>query len=85
MAYNIAVIYQTEDGSTKTKRVYYQGTPGAHAVSAQHTIVLNDDTHLTGPDSSLTVSESSTFYAPDAFPESSKYNLLQVRIIVWKL
>jgi hypothetical protein len=85
IAYNIAVIYQTEDGSTETKRLYYQGTPGAHAVSAQYTTVLNDDTHLRGPDSDRTVSESSTFYAPDAFPESSKYNILQVRMIVWKL
>lgn len=85
IAYNIVIIYQTADGTTKTERVYYQGTPGAHAVSATNTVVLKDNTFLTGPDSDTTVSESSSFYAPDAFPESSKYNILQTRIIAWKL
>jgi hypothetical protein len=85
IAYNVAIIYQTPEGGTSTKRAFYQGTPGSHAVSAAYTVVLKDSTHLTGPDNSMTVNESSTFYAPDAFPDSSKYNIVQVRIIAWRL
>ena len=84
ISYNIDVVYQNPDGTSDTYRMYYQGTPGAHAVSASFTTIVYDDTNLSGPDSSETLSSSSTYFAPDAFPYSQKYNILEVRIIAWK-
>ena len=85
IAYNVDVVYQTPSGTTETERMFYQGTPGSHAVTASYTVVLYDDTFLVGPDSAETLSEADNFYAPDVFPGSRKYNIVRVRIILWRI
>lgn len=84
ISYNLEVLYQNPDGTSDVQRMYYQGTPGAHAVSSSFTMIVYDDTHLSGPDSRQTLRISSTYFAPDAFPNSEKYNVLQIRVIAWK-
>ncbi|MDS0243146.1 MULTISPECIES: hypothetical protein [unclassified Haloferax] len=85
IVYNVDVVYQTPSGTTETERMFYQGTPGAHAVTASYTVVLYDDTSLVGPNSGKTLSEADNFYAPDAFPGGRKYNIVRVRMILWKI
>ena len=85
IAYNVDVVYQTASGTTETERMFYQGTPGAHAVTSSYTVVLYDDTSLVGPNSGETISEADNFYAPDAFPGGRKYNIVRVRMILWKI
>jgi hypothetical protein len=85
ISYNVEVQYQTVSGAYEDERIVYQGTPGQHAVVvSSHLISIQDDTSLAGPDAGTTVSESSSFYAPDAFPASSKYNELRVYIVLWR-
>lgn len=89
VAYDIAVVYQDAGYDTHTYRMFYQGTPGAHGVVASHTIILYDDTKLDWPGHDTTLgavnsSSSQTFYAPDAFPDGPKFNIVQVRVIAWQ-
>lgn len=85
ISYNVEIQYRTVSGSYEDRSVVYQGTPGADAVAvASSTIQLQDDTNLVGPDSDETVSSSSSFYAPDAYPTAQKYNVLRVYIVLWR-
>jgi hypothetical protein len=85
ISYNMVIEYRTVSGSYEDRPVVYQGTPGANGVAvASSTIQLQDDTNLVGPDSSETVSSSSSFYAPDAYPAAQKYNVLRVYIVLWR-
>lgn len=84
VGYNVEVEYQTTDGESAVQRMVYQGTPGAHGVSVSTSVVIYDDTHLMNQGSNEIVADATSFYAPDIFPESRKYNVLQVRIVAWK-
>lgn len=84
VSYNVNVIYQTASGEAAVQRMFYQGMPGAHGVSGSVTLVLYDDEILTNSEESKSVSNASTFYAPDVFPDSPKYNVIRFQIIAWK-
>jgi len=50
-------------------------------------VTLFDDdllTDLDGVDTNVTVSNSSTFYAPDAAPDDDLYNVVRVEVTVWR-
>lgn len=85
IAYNIDVVYQTSSGDSQRIRMVYQGTPGAHGVSVASTVILYDDDYLINQGDTGTIKQSSNFYAPDIFPESSKYNVIRVQIVAWRI
>ena len=60
----------------------YMGSPSDNAASATRTVTLADDTPLSG--ASGTVS-SARFYAQDAAPHGSFYNVMEVQIVVWQM
>jgi hypothetical protein len=82
-AYGIIVEYLSPSGALNQIEMVNQGTPGSRAVSVSQTVTLQDDTNLYGPDSSMTVSDSSSFFAPDAF-SGPTYNILTVHLVVWR-
>lgn len=84
IGYNIEIVYRTPTGDSASHRMYYQGTPGAHAVVASATVVLSDDIILSNPSENTTLGTARTFYAPDSFSHSPKYAVLRVRIIAWR-
>jgi len=77
---NINVIYQNPDGTTGTKRMFYQGTPGPGAVVASQTVIIQDDDQLAD---GTEVQNSVSFYAPDAFPNTNRYNTLRIQLVIW--
>ena len=81
---NVEVEYRTLVGESSVHRMVYQGTPGAHGVSVASTVVIYDDTHLVNQDDNTTVENTTSFYAPDVFPDSRKYNVVRVRIVAWR-
>jgi hypothetical protein len=83
IAYNVYVRYRLPDNSTRRQTMVYMGAPSDNAASASRTVALTDGTALTGP-SDGTVS-SANFYAPDAAPNASLYNVVEVRIVVWQM
>lgn len=85
IAYNVDVVYQTPTGTTETERMFYQGTPGAHAIMVSYSVVLYDNISLVGPNSNKNLNNADNFYAPDVFPNGRKYNIVQVRMVLWKI
>lgn len=91
VAVNVYVSYTDATGDSSRETMVFQGTPSNAAVSASHTLVLFDDDHLvnrTGPiDTSLndTKGAGGSFYAPDAAPNSSVWNVVEVKLVVWRI
>lgn len=86
IAVNVYVSY-TRDNSTVTKQMVFQGTPSNAAVSAARSVVLFDDDPLvdeSGPTGTV-IGNTNEFYAPDAAPNSSVYNVVEVRLVVWRI
>ncbi len=85
IAVNIYLTYTHSVDSTNSKRLLYQGTPSDNAVSANHIVVLYDHDRLTAPDSNSTLNSTDGFYARNVDPDSSIYNIVEVRIVVWRM
>jgi hypothetical protein len=93
-SYNLVITYQTNDPNvTDSVTMVYQGNPPSSAVVATRTVTLYDEQILTGPDTGyatltdFNASASGTgegyYPVPDVAPNSSVYNVVEVRLIVW--
>ncbi|MFW5905802.1 MAG: DUF7288 family protein [Halodesulfurarchaeum sp.] len=93
-SYNLVVTYQADHpNATESVRMVYQGDPPSSAVVATYTITLYDGQTLTGPDTGYAkltefnatdVGGGEGYYPiPDAAPNSSVYNVVEVRLVVW--
>ncbi len=91
VAYNVYVVYHTDDGTTERQRLVFQGRPSDHAVSASRTVTLTDDDELLDPDGTTngtTLAEGEGFYAPDAGTGSDQralYNHVRVEVVAWRV
>jgi hypothetical protein len=82
-AYSISLEYLDSTGNTQQHTLVTQGTPTSDGVVQSRTVTINDGDTLTGPGSNPPVSSSSSYFAPDAFPESDTYNIIRIVIIYW--
>jgi hypothetical protein len=91
VAYNVYVIYHTDDRTTERQRLIFQGRPSDHAVSASRTVTLVDDDELIDADGTTngtTLAESDGFYIPDAGNGSEQralYNHVRVEVVAWRV
>lgn len=85
IAFNVYVEYSGQNGSVKEQTMVYMGAASDNAVSATNTVVLYDDTELTGVSAGMNVSAATEFYAPDVDSDGELYNVLEVRIVVWQM
>lgn len=88
IATNVYVGYDTPNGRKATPYVY-QGTPSDNAVVASHSLVLTDGMNLTAPGQENrtlnATNATASFYAPDVMPNGTVYNVIEVRIVVWRM
>lgn len=88
LAYNIDLVYSDGDGGTEATRMVEMGSPSDNAVAATRSVVLYDSTELSGgPDEGTPIGdlEDGAFYADNVDPNSQLYNVVEVRIVVWRL
>ncbi len=88
IAFNVFVHYRQPSNESARQTMVYMGSPSDNAVTAAATVVLFDDTELVGPSAGTTVAASASagqFYAPDAAPNSTLFNVVEVRIVVWQM
>lgn len=85
VATNIYVTYRDGVQESETQQYVHMGEPSANSVSATTTVVLYDHYPMTAPGETGTISDTSDFYAPDAFPSSTVYNVVEVRIVTWRI
>lgn len=84
IAVNLEVGVGTTGGAETAHPLLLQGAPGSHAVSVAVPVVLTDVDYLSGTGVPISLNDSTTYFAPDAFPESPKYTVLRVRLTVWR-
>lgn len=91
--YNVELRYwaneSRSDPGRQTERVFDSGEPGSSAVSvSRRTTVYDDMPLLTGDHcrerTGDQVGATSSFYVPDADLDSELYNVVEVRLVVWR-
>lgn len=87
IAFNVNLHYVKQSGSRGHRRLVYSGHPNEDAVTASRSVTLYDDDRLRDADgerTDATVSEASQFFVPDAAPNASLYNVVEVEVVVWR-
>jgi hypothetical protein len=79
-AFNVVLRFR-DNGTLASQPMVDMGTPSDDATVATRSVVLYDDTPLT---TGGNVSND-TFYAPDAEPYGPLFNVVEVRITVWRI
>ena len=90
--YNVDLYYARSNDSRGHQRLVESGTPGDGAIRVAETVTLYDDTRLRDANNSresTTLREVASaadreFYAPDAQPDGTLYNVVRVEVVVWK-
>lgn len=85
-AFNVVVRYRYENGSRGSEPMVDMGTPTDDAVVASRSVVLFDDTALSSASAGTVKSPvNGTFYASDADPNGVLFNVVEVRIVLWRI
>lgn len=86
IAFNVDVVTRTTAGDRSRTRLVSMGMASDNAVTATRPVPVYDDDPLA--DGTGTVSEaaeSGDFYADDADPDGPLFNVMEVRITVWRI
>ncbi|MFB6081645.1 MAG: hypothetical protein ABEJ67_02370 [Halanaeroarchaeum sp.] len=86
VAYNVDLVYLTENGDLQSRRLVHFGEPSDTAVTASRIVTLYDTDRLRNPDRSPSEDtlDESAFFAPDAY-EGHLYNVVVVEVTVWRM
>ncbi len=86
VAYNVDLVYQNSEdpANTSEQELVEMGSPSDNAIVASRTVVLYDgnETHDGIP---LDETHEDEFYAPNVDEEGELYNVVEVRITVWRM
>jgi len=85
IATNIQIAYETESGDTNRQQLLYMGEPSTNARTVSKTTVLRESHELTAPGETETLNETSQFYAPNAHPDSTIHNIIDVEVTLWRI
>ncbi|WP_332898685.1 DUF7288 family protein [Haladaptatus sp. CMSO5] len=91
VTYNVNIIYLTNTGDERTRRLVYRGVPSDNAVTASRLVTYYDDDVLYDPNGDKTtktissVANANSFYMSDAAPGSSVFNVVKVEVVVWRM
>lgn len=86
-AFDLVVRYRTTSGSLRSAPMVDMGSPTDDATAASRRVVLYDDTRLSS-NSSVTVSEAATndtFYRDVRDEDGYLFNVVEVRIVTWRI
>lgn len=86
-AFNVVLRYRGNNDTLATETMVDMGTPSDDATVAARSVVLYDDTELTtnGTVSVPGPAGNGTFYASDAEPNGTLFNVVEVRVTVWRI
>lgn len=87
LAYNVDLVYRDGGGGTDEIRMVEMGSPSDNAVAVTRSVVLYDSTAISGGSDAGTALDEleGEFYAPNVDEEGRLYNVVEVRIVVWRL
>lgn len=88
-AFNVVVVSFDRNGSRTRTSMVRMGVPSDDAVTASRQVVLYDDTTFSSPESGNVSAAASDpnrrFYASDVDPGNRLFNVVEVRITVWRI
>lgn len=88
-AYNVVVVSFDSNGNRSRTWMVKMGVPSDDAVTASRQVVLYDDTTFSSPEtgnvSAADADPDRDFYATDAGTEGRLFNVVEVRITVWRI
>lgn len=84
-ATNVNFVYQEKDGSRSSIPFINQGKPSDNAVTATTSVILMDNQSLTAPGTNQNIGNTTNYFIPDASPNTNVYNVVQVRLVVWRI
>ncbi|MGZ0745670.1 DUF7288 family protein [Haloparvum sp. AD34] len=86
IAFNVDVVHRSPDESRNTESMVNMGTPSDNAAVASRTVVLFDDDTIEGTNRTVAnASAQDDFYADDVDPDGELFNVMEVRIVVWRI
>lgn len=88
LAYNIDLTYRDGEFGTEEIRMVEMGSPSDNAVATTRSVALYDSTGVSGgtnAGTTLDELDDGAFYAADVDPDGQLYNVVEVRIVVWRL
>lgn len=90
IAFNLAITYHDGSSIGGPFRIVDLGRPSDNAVTVHRTLTVFDDDHLydddNSKDESTTVSDAGNLYfQEDQSPESPVYNVITVRLTLWRM
>jgi len=86
IAYNVLVQYRRPDGTPLDPvNLVYMGTPSDNAVAASYHLTLFDDTPVPGTPDTVKSRYGPYPFATDSDPDGPVYNLVEVRVVVWRI
>lgn len=88
-AYNVELRYLDQNQTFQETDLIVMGTPSDNAVIATTTVTLFEDDEITyggaDDDTIEDANENGHFWAPNVDEESSVYNVVEVRITIWRM
>jgi hypothetical protein len=88
-AYNVVLHSYDHNGSLNRTWMVRMGTPSDDAITAARQVTLFDDTRFSSPESGNVSAAASApnrrFYATDADRDGRLFNVVEVRITVWRI
>lgn len=84
--YNVELVYYENktDSDRTTTELVRQGSPSPNAFTASYVVTLYDDQPLTAPGNEDVTLAESDHEIPNLDPDSDLYNVVEVRIVVWR-
>lgn len=89
VAYNVVLVYESNAGVTREKRLIHRGEPTDHAIRTSRTVTIMDNDPLIDEDGTanetVSVSDSDTYFLPDAAPGRPVRNVVRVEVVAWRI
>jgi len=85
IATNIYVTYERPSDGSGTKQMVDMGNPSDNSITSTTNVVIYNHDEVSAPDESTTVEDTSGYFAKDVNPASNVYNVVEVRIVVWRI
>ena len=86
IAFDVSVYYVRANGDRERQEMVNLGEPSDHASTATRSFTLYDDDRVRAANKTeQDTLENTSYFAPDAAPDSRVYNVVEVEVVVWRM
>ena len=86
IAFDVSIYYVRPSGDRERHEMVDLGEPSDHASTATRSFTLYDDDRVRAANKTeQDTLENTSYFAPDAAPDSRVYNVVEVEVVVWRM